>query len=203
MRLAAMILAEFLRRARGVEVAQRDKPQPVDLVVPAQDLLKHELGFAIGIDRSLRQRLVDRHALRRSESGAGRGENKPAHICFEHAVEKVDSGADIIPKIFRWILHRFSDERVGGKVHHCFRLRFLKRAADLLPAREVAANERGPLIDRAPMALAQVVEDDDLMAFIEQELDANAPDVACSADDKDFHPRESAAGAAAVKRKSA
>ena len=53
------------------------------------------------------------------------------------------------------------------------------------------------------MAFRQIVEDDDIVAFIEQELDANAPDVARSADDKNFHPRKVRRDLAAVKRKSA
>jgi hypothetical protein len=40
------------------------------------------------------------------------------------------------------------------------------------------------------MALAQVVEDDDLVAFIEEQFDTNASDIARSADDKKFHPRK-------------
>ena len=40
------------------------------------------------------------------------------------------------------------------------------------------------------MTFRQIVEDNDIVAFIEQELDANAPDVSRSADDKDFHPRK-------------
>ena len=43
MRLAAMVFAKFCRRAGGIEIAQRDKAQSVDLIVPAQDFLEGEL----------------------------------------------------------------------------------------------------------------------------------------------------------------
>jgi hypothetical protein len=75
-------------------------------------------------------------------------------------------------------------------VHDGFRFGFLERAADFLPARKVAADERRSIVDRATMAFRQVVENNDLVGFIEQELDANAPNVARAADDKDFHPRK-------------
>ena len=63
--------------------------------------------------------------------------------------------------------------------------------------------KRRPLIDREAMAFGQVVEDGDLVAFIEQQLDADAADVARPADDEDFHPRKVRRARAAVKRKSA
>jgi hypothetical protein len=40
------------------------------------------------------------------------------------------------------------------------------------------------------MTFRQIVEDNNVVAFIEEELDANAPDISRSADDKDFHPRK-------------
>ena len=52
------------------------------------------------------------------------------------------------------------------------------------------------------MAFGQIVEDDDFVAFIEQQLDANAPDVAGPADDENFHPRKVRRAPLAVKRKS-
>ena len=41
-----VVLAEFLGRAGGVEVAQGDEFQAVDAVVPAQDLLEDELAIS-------------------------------------------------------------------------------------------------------------------------------------------------------------
>ena len=77
--LDAVILAEFLARAGGVEVAQVDVHQAVDLVVPVEDLLEHQLRLAVGIDRLLRQPLVHRHLLRRAVGGAGGGEDEFLH----------------------------------------------------------------------------------------------------------------------------
>ena len=77
MRFEAVIFAEFFRCTGGVEVTKRHEPQPVDLVVPAQNFLECQLRFAIGIDRALRRLFIDRHAFGRAESGAGGGENEP------------------------------------------------------------------------------------------------------------------------------
>jgi hypothetical protein len=43
------------------------------------------------------------------------------------------------------------------------------------------------------MAFTQVVEDGNFMLLIQQELGANAPDVACAANHKNFHWRKNAA----------
>ena len=97
---------------------------------------------------------------------------------------------NVVAEIFGGILHRLADQSVGGEVHDGFGFGLLERTADFLPARKIAADERRPLVNRATMTFRQIVEDNDIVAFIEQELDANAPDISRSADDKDFHPRK-------------
>ena len=54
-----MILAIAFGGAGGIEVAQGDKLEAVDLVVPAEDFLKNQLGFAVGIDGLLGQGFID------------------------------------------------------------------------------------------------------------------------------------------------
>ena len=82
---------------------------------------------------------------------------------------------------------------------------FVSWSARLISSRraKIAADERRALVDGAAMAFGQVVEDDDFVAFIEQQLDADAADITRPADDKNFHPRKVRRARAAVKRKSA
>src|SRR5882724_409336 len=68
----AMILAEVLCSTRGVEVAQSNKLQSMDLVVPTQNLLESEFRFSVRIDRTRGRSFVDRHALGRSKERASR-----------------------------------------------------------------------------------------------------------------------------------
>src|SRR5436190_24086163 len=75
-------------------------------------------------------------------------------------------------------------------MHHRFWFRLQQCAADLFASRHVASDECRALVDGPAMAFRQVVENDDVVPLIKQELDADAPDVACSANDKDFHPRQ-------------
>jgi hypothetical protein len=75
-------------------------------------------------------------------------------------------------------------------MHHGVRLMTGKGSLDLLAIRKFAFNEVRSRINGAPMAFTQVVENGNFMPLIQQELRANAPDVARAANDKDFHWRE-------------
>jgi hypothetical protein len=75
-------------------------------------------------------------------------------------------------------------------MHHGVRPMSGKGSLDLLAIRKFAFNEMRSRINGAPMAFTQVVENGNFMPLIQQELGANAPDVARAANDKDFHWRE-------------
>ena len=68
-----------------------------------------------------------------------------------------------------------------------------KGSLDLLAIRKFAFNEMRSGINCASMAFTQVVKNANFMPLIQQELGANAADVACTANHKDFHWRENAA----------
>ena len=72
-------------------------------------------------------------------------------------------------------------------MHHRVRAMSGKGSLDLLAIRKFALNEMRPGINGASMAFAKVIENSDFMPLIEQQLGANAPDVARAANDKDFH----------------
>jgi hypothetical protein len=74
-------------------------------------------------------------------------------------------------------------------MHHCIRTVSGKSTLDLLPICEFSFNEIRPRINCAPVAFTQVVENGNLMSLIQQEFGANAPDIARTANDKDFHWR--------------
>jgi hypothetical protein len=75
-------------------------------------------------------------------------------------------------------------------MHHGIRPMSGKGRLDLLTIRKFAFNEMRSGINGAPMAFTQVVENGNFMPPIQQELGANAPDIARAANDKDFHWRE-------------
>jgi hypothetical protein len=75
-------------------------------------------------------------------------------------------------------------------MHHGVRTMSGKSSLDLLAIRKFAFNEMRSGINGRPMAFAQIVENGNFVPFIQQELGANAPDIARTANDKDFHWRE-------------
>jgi hypothetical protein len=74
-------------------------------------------------------------------------------------------------------------------MHYGIRPMSGKGSLDLLAIRKFAFNEMRSGINGAPMAFTQVVENGNFMPLIQQELGANAPDIARAANDKDFHWR--------------
>jgi hypothetical protein len=75
-------------------------------------------------------------------------------------------------------------------MHHRVRAIIGNGSQDLLAIRKFAFNEMRSGINGASMAFTQIIENGNFMAVIQQEFGANAPDVACAANDKDFHWRE-------------
>ena len=113
-----MVFAKLFGGAGRVEIAQGHKGELMDFAIPAKDRLKHELGLAVGIDRTLRQRLVDWHALGNPKCRASRGEDEFFNPELHRHVEQVDARGHIVAKILRWIFHRLANKGIGGKVHH-------------------------------------------------------------------------------------
>jgi hypothetical protein len=75
-------------------------------------------------------------------------------------------------------------------MHHGVRAMSGEGSLDLLAIRKFAFNEMRPGINGAPMAFTEIVENGNFVPLIQQELGANAPDVACAANHEDFHWRE-------------
>ena len=186
-RLDPVVLAELFRGARRVEIAQGGEAQPVDLVIPAQDLLEHQLRLPVGIDRTLREGLVDRHALGNAEGRAGRAEDEPLHPVFHHGVEEIDPVRHVVAEIFRRIGHRLADQRVGREMHHRVGREFLDRQSHRHPVRQVGLVKRGPRIHRRAVPFGQVVQHRDPVSAVEHFLHADASDVARAAGDQNFH----------------
>ena len=162
----------------------------MDFSIPAEHLFEHELRLAVGVDRSLRKRFVDWHAFGNSEGCAGRGEDEFFHPGVDGGIEEVDSRADVVAKIFRRILHRFSNEGSRGKMHDGVRFDLADGMANDGAVGEVALEKPGARIQCLFVAFAEVVKDGDFKALIQKLLDTNAADVAGSACHKNrFHRR--------------
>src|SRR5207249_10104437 len=81
-------------------------------------------------------------------------------------------------------------------MHYGIGARAGKRSLNLQAVGQVALNEVRLGIDCASMALNQVIEDGNLMTFIQQKLSANASDVARPPGKENSHGRGKCAGLA-------
>ena len=72
-------------------------------------------------------------------------------------------------------------------MHYRIRARAGKRSLDLRAVGQLTPDEIRPGIDGAPMAFTQIIEDGNFVAFIQQQLGANTPNVASAANNENFH----------------
>src|SRR5438034_5683681 len=79
-------------------------------------------------------------------------------------------------------------------MHYGIGARAGKRSLNLQAVGQIAPNEVRPGIDCASMALAQVIEDGNLVTFIQQKLGANATDVARPPGKENSHGRGKCGG---------
>ena len=113
----AVMFAEFFARAGGVEVTEGDELQAVNFLIPLEDFLEHQLGFAVGIDRALRQILGHRNFVGRAVGGARRAEDEFFHAAFDGGIGQFERVDDVVVKILFRVGHGFADECAGGEVH--------------------------------------------------------------------------------------
>src|SRR5439155_19802591 len=111
---------------------------------------------------------IDREAVWPTENGAGGCEHDLSDSDIDHGIEKIEAVGDVVQKIFRRILHRFANERTGGKVHDRIWSSFRQSLLERLSILQIAFDKFSARIDCAAMTLAQVIEDRDAMAFIKQ-----------------------------------
>jgi hypothetical protein len=182
-----LVFAEFFARAGGVEVAEGDEFQAVDFLIPLEDFLEHQLGFAIGIDGALRQILGHRHVVGWSVGGARRAEHEFFHATFDGGVEQFEAVDDVVVEILFRVRHGFADERAGGEVHDGVGSGGLDGIEDVAFLLRLAQNEFRPRIHRRAVAFGEIVIDRDLMSGIEQFFRANGADVTRAAGDQNVH----------------
>ena len=181
------MLAEFFARAGGVEIAERDEVQPVNPLIPQQRLLEHQLGFAVGIDRALRQVFRHRHAVRRAVGGAGGAEDEFFHAAFHGGVGKLERVDEVVVEILFRIRHGFADERERGEMQNRLRLHRLDGGENVTVRLRFSKNEFRARVHRRAMAFREVVINRYLMSGVEEFFRANGSDITGAAGDKNIH----------------
>src|SRR5580704_6926931 len=94
-----VVLAESVGSACDVEVAKDNKGKTVNLIKPAENLLKHQFGLPVWVNRVLWRAFIDRNPVGRPESRAGRREHYAVHSVFNHRMEKIQAAVHVVLKI--------------------------------------------------------------------------------------------------------
>lgn len=182
-----VVLPEFVTCSGSVEVPERDELQPVQLMVPAKDLFKHQFGFAVRVDGPLRETLIHWNLVRWSVRGAGGTKDEFPNPGGHGRIRQVDGVAYIVPKILGRIGHGFADQGVRGEMNDGLGLGTFDRLRDPVAVLQIQVDKPRPWIDSRAMSLAEIVQDSDLMSGIAQFGDAHRTDVARSSGDKNVH----------------
>ena len=137
----AVVFAEFHAGPGRVEVAECHELQAVEVAVPRENPLEHELGLAVRIDRPLRQCLVHGHLFGDAVGGAGGAEDEFPDAMSHAGVEQVDAGGDVVAEVFGGVGHRLAHQRVCGEVDDGLGLHLADDRVDEAAVAEIPAHE--------------------------------------------------------------
>ena len=178
-----------LVRADRVEVAQqRDLPLVVRFIQILQNLFDDQLGAAIRVGGRGWKVLFDRYAVRIAVDGRGRAENNILYLVTLHRLKQVDAAGDVVFVVVQRDLRRLPHRLESGEVDHGLYVVFGEDSVQSLAVADVGLVETeifaGYLFypfQRIGGAVAEVVDDDDLMAGLQQFHTGVAADVAGAA----------------------
>src|SRR6266849_1861406 len=166
------------------EIAERNVIESGGLAIVGEDIFKGELGLAVGIDGGFRMVLRDGDDVGLAVNGAGGGEDEIFDAVAKHGVEKENAAGYVGDVEGAGSFHGLLDEGFAGEMHY---------GVDGMAAEDFVEGDgvaeiglvKGDLRgDGGAMAFAEVVDGDNRDAGGEQELRADAADVAGASRDE-------------------
>ena len=180
------------RAAAGhVEIAQAAEANAVRLFAGACHPLAEQLGLAVGVDRQHRDDVLRHHIDRRHTiGGGGRGEDELLGVLgLGHAGEHVEHAVDVLLVVPQRLLHGFADLLASGKVDHgvdAFGIEDFGQTLTGARGGDIHAVQAGAF-DAGGLAVAQIVDDNDLFAGLMECVNDMSADVAAAAGDENCH----------------
>ena len=182
---------ELDRTAAGhVEVAQTAEANAVRLFAGASHPLAEQLGLAVRVNRQHWNDVFRHHVDRRNAvGGCGRGEDELLGTGVAHADEHVEHTVDVLLVVPQRLLNGFADLLSSGEMNdgvdafglHDFGETFAGTRSGDIHAVQAGAFDAGWL------AVAQIVNDDDLFAGLMKSVDDVGADVAAPTSDENCH----------------
>ena len=194
------VLADQARRmsADGVEVTeQHDVPLGVGGVDVHEDLLNHPLGPTIGVGRGLLGVLFgDGRIVRVAVDGRGAREDDGLAAMVPHDVDEHQGVLDVVVVVLDGLAHRLADGLKAGKVDDAVDLMGIEDLVHRIAVEHVGLVEGEVLgglvahdgldaVDGDGAGVGEVIDDDDLVAALEQLNDGVGTDEAGTAGNED------------------
>ena len=179
-----MGLADLARHmcAAGVEVAQRDKMNPVRNESPVEHPLHRQFRIAIAVRRPRRVGFENRHSLRLAVGGRRGREDDVLDAVLDHALEHRPRAAEVIIIILEGIYHALADLRIRREVDDRVDLFAGKDVVAEFLVPNIALVEARLRMDGLAEACLQIVRHDNVVAVVDQLIHGVAADVARAAE---------------------
>ena len=194
------VLADQARRmsADGVEVTeQHDVPLGVGGVDVHKDLLDHPLGPTIGVGRGLLRILLgDGRVVRVAVDGRGAREDDGLAAMVAHDVDEHQGVLDVVVVVLDGLAHRLADGLKAGKVDDAVNLMDIEDFVHRIAVEHVGLIEGEVLgglvahdgldaVDGDGAGVGEIIDDDDLVATLEQLNDGVRADKAGATGNED------------------
>ena len=164
-------------RTDRVEVAQqRDAPLRLGFLQIGQDLLHHQLAFAVrALRRPGREAFNVRDFRLIAVDGGGRAKDEVFDVGRTHGGDETQGAVDVVVVILERLSNGFTDRFQTCEVDHRFNGVVVKDLGHQRFVTDVAFHERRVFTAKtfnhrqhAALTVAQVVENDDVMAVLQQ-----------------------------------
>src|SRR6266550_6851767 len=183
----AMMLAALLGGSGSVEIAEAHIFESgVDLVI-RQNLFEHELGFTIRIDGRLAMVFGDGNGFGFAIGGCSGRKNEFLHAVARDGIEQIDTTGHVCGVENTRLAYGFGDQSLGGEVHHGVNLVLREDAFNLRAIPKIYLAKDGSRRHSGTMALHQAVQRNDGHTARNQDLRADAADVARRSGNENVH----------------
>src|SRR6266849_9663621 len=118
MRFHAMMLAAFPGGSGSVEVAEGHILESGVGLVIRQDLFEHELGFSVRIDGRFAMVFGDGNSFGFAVGGGGGRKNEFFYAVARDGIKQIHTTGHVRGVENTGLANGFSDEGLGGEVHH-------------------------------------------------------------------------------------
>jgi len=174
----AMGLAAFGGRSGSIEIAEGGVLEAGVGAVVREDFLEAEFGFAVWVDGIFGMIFRDGESVRLAVGGGGGRENELFHAVTSYGVEKIDAGSNVGSIERAGLADGFGDEGFACEMHYSVDGVLGENFLDLCADAQVGAAEDRFGRNGGGVALLKIIESNDLVAARQENLRADAADVA-------------------------